>query len=145
MIPTAARIGHDQIGIAGHDLGITGHTLLGMGGHDGSEYAAARHPRVRAAILMQHHPWPGRALPLLPVLASARRLRDQPVVLESALDPAMAATAPVTPVPGVEVLRAPALVPALVPLAPHHHLIDRRAPVRHMGPASIKLTTSDSS
>ena len=40
MIPTAAQIGHDQIGIAGHDLGITGHTLLGMGGHDGSEYAA---------------------------------------------------------------------------------------------------------
>lgn len=39
MIPTAAQIGHDQIGIAGHDLGITGHTLLGMGGHDGSEYA----------------------------------------------------------------------------------------------------------
>ena len=41
MIPTAAQIGHDQIGIAGHDLGITGHTLLGMGGHDGSEYAAS--------------------------------------------------------------------------------------------------------
>jgi hypothetical protein len=39
VIPTAAKIGHDQIGIAGHDLGITGHTLLGMGGHDGSEYA----------------------------------------------------------------------------------------------------------
>jgi len=39
VIPTAAQIGHDQIGIAGHDLGITGHTLLGMGGHDGSEYA----------------------------------------------------------------------------------------------------------
>jgi len=33
------QIGHDQIGITGHSPGITGHTLLGMTGHDGSESA----------------------------------------------------------------------------------------------------------
>ena len=75
--------------------------LVGRVVHDHDKIPlAARHPRVRAAILMQHHPWPGRAPALLRVLASARRLRDWHVVLEPALDPAIAATAPATPVPG---------------------------------------------
>ena len=52
MIPTAAQIGHDQIGIAGHDLGITGHTLLGMGGHDGSEYARTAQGAAKNAIAL---------------------------------------------------------------------------------------------
>ena len=49
-----------SIGIAGHDLGITGHTLLGMGGHDGSEYpSGSPEPSQADRVLTQRlrRPW----------------------------------------------------------------------------------------
>ena len=91
------------------------------------------HPLMRRAILVQHHAGQRRPLPTLPVLASTRRPRYQPRLLQPVLDPAIAAGTPIPAIPRVEVLDVPALVPAVVQLPQTQHLIHRRPPVRILG------------
>src|SRR5713226_3823163 len=100
----------------------------------------ARHPRVRTAILVQHHARPRRAFPTLAMRTALGRLRHQPGRLERLLDPGVAASAAVLAVPRVEVLGAPTQMPLAVLVRHRQHLVYRRPKLATPGRGACRST-----
>ena len=98
----------------------------------------AGHPLMGRAVLVQHHPFKGRALAAPAVLASPRHLRHQPRALQRVLHPGVAALTRVpAPVEAVEVRHVPPVVALPIQRLGAHHLVDRGAPCRDLAQALV--------
>ncbi|BBO20065.1 hypothetical protein DSYM_07640 [Candidatus Desulfobacillus denitrificans] len=84
-------------------------------------------PFMPAAVLVDHHAHDRAAHPPLAVRAALLHPGYQIRFLQTLLDPAVAPLAAAAPVPAVEVLDVPALVPVSVAIDQGSHLVGRRA------------------
>ena len=83
----------------------------------------ARHPRVRARVLVHQHPGHRRRLAPLPVPAAAPFPLHRAVLLKLVLHPAVAPRPARVPVEAIKVPHLPAVVVRLVPVHQRHHLV----------------------
>jgi len=128
------HLGHAAEAAAGTFFGHQKHRVMLVGGvvhgHD-QVPPLTGHPFVPATVLVQHHPRQRHPFALAPVRPLRLTLGYQPCFLQVLLDPAVAALAPIAPVPTVKVPHVPAEVSRVVALRHGQHLVHRRPSLRH--------------